>query len=303
MSDAATQEVYSGMSSKADANGFIVVYPQGIATPGINFTHFNAFQLAGPEPDDVAFASAMLDALTVQLCVDQTRVFSTGFSNGGLMSVRLACSLSARIAAIAPVAGAYYPPLALDLNPGENCPDTTPRPVIAFHGTADTTYPYSGGPGGNSEFTLTFRLPLDDNTPAQDVISDWSAHNGCTSGRQESQVGTEVRLIKYDSCVGDATVELYAVDGGGHTWPGASDVPELGYTTHQISATDLMWTFFMAHPLVQGPVSSVGGISEPPDVRALPSVAASSHRVSIVGTFIACLAAAAAAMAARKLRA
>ena len=244
------EQIYSGFSTKADAAGFIVAYPQGLSTAGFPFNHWNAFQGPSPEPDDVAFINSVLDSIEGQLCIDRDRVYSTGISNGAIMSVRLACSLSSRIAAIGPVAGAYYPPEALDLNPFETCPDTRPVPMITFHGTADPTVPYNGGPGGINGGMITFRLPVDDDTPAEDVLSDWAAHNTCTTGRQESQYTSEVRLIQYGGCADGATVELFAVDGGGHTWPGSFDIASLGYTTHQISATDLIWDFFVAHPAI-----------------------------------------------------
>jgi len=294
-SNAAAQEGYSGFSAKADAAGFIVVYPEGLVTGAIPYTHFNAWMLASPEPNDLGFMTALLDALEAQLCIDPARVFSTGMSNGGIMSVRLACSLSSRIAAIAPVAGAYYPPDALNVNPAEVCPDTAPVPLVAFHGTADAVVPFNGGLGGVSG-TTNFRLPIDNNTPAEDVMADWSAHNGCTGARLESQVSTEVRLVQYGGCSRGAIVQLYAVDGGGHTWPGAIDVPSLGYTTHQISATDLIWTFFTAHPMAAAP-ASVGGIAEPPVDSAPASAAAAAATgrgrltTSVLGATFATLAA------------
>lgn len=297
-SNATTQELYSGFSAKADAEGFIVVYPQGLTTSGIPYTHFNAWMLASPpEPNDLGFVTAMLDALDAQLCIDPDRVFSTGMSNGGMMSVRLACSLSSRIAAIAPVTGSYYPPMASNVNPGEVCSGTTPVPFIGFHGTADSVVPFNGGLGGVSG-TTNFRLPIDNNTPAEDVIADWSAHNGCTGGRQESQVSAEVRLVEYGACGLGAIVQLYAVDGGGHTWPGAVDVPSLGYTTHQISATDLIWAFFAAHPLVPAAPAAVGGIAMAPEPGAGAATATTTasddrHRIAFIATAFAIFAVAA----------
>jgi polyhydroxybutyrate depolymerase len=257
-SNASEQEFYSSFSSKSDQQGFVVAYPEGITTPISSSTHFNAWQFGSPEPDDVAFITALLDALESQLCIDLTRVYSPGMSNGAMMSVRLACSLSKRIAASAPVAGAYYPAMANNLNPSETCPDTTVVPVIAFHGTADATVPFDGGPGG----TINYRLPQDNTTPAEDVLSDWAAHDGCAGSRQEAQIDTEVRLIQYGSCSNGAIVELYAVDGGGHTWPGAFDVTSLGYTTHQISATDLIWSFFSSYTLPDVDVDLVPDTSD-----------------------------------------
>ncbi len=274
--DATFQESYTGFSTKADASGFIVVYPQGVTTAAHPFNHFNAWQLGAPEPDDVAFTSQLLDAVQSQLCVDTNRVFSTGYSNGSMMSVRLACSLSNRIAAIGGVAGAYYPPVANDLNASETCPDARAMPMIEFHGTSDPIVPYNGGLGGFSEFMLTFRLPQDDNTVAEDVLAGWATHNGCTSGRQESQATTNVRLVQYTSCTDSAIALLYAVDGGGHTWPDATtDLPigTFGTTSHEVSATDLMWSFFQAHP---GAIKSVAGIAELPNVAGTPAGATGS---------------------------
>jgi len=272
------QEVYSGFSARADAENFIVAYPQGVTTANLAFTHFNAWQLGSPEPDDVAFADTLIDTLESALCIDTTHVFSTGISMGAIMSTRLACSLSNRIAAIAPVSGAYYPPNITFLNPAESCPGPRPVPLLAFHGTADTTIPFNGGPGLNG---VLFRLPIDNTTPDEDVLSDWAAHDGCAGSRQESPVDTEIRLITYGSCPGGAVVQLYAVDGGGHTWPGSFDLPSLGYTTHQIIATDLIWAFFAAHPFAAPP--SVGGIAEQPDAAVLTpsSITGSQGRADV----------------------
>ncbi len=275
-SNSADQESYSQFSTLADQpiGGFIVVYPQGLSSAAIPIIHFNAWQLGSPEPDDVGFTSQLLDTLESQLCIDANRVYSTGMSNGAIMSTRLACSLAARIAAIAPVAGVYYPADFTELAGYETCPDTRSMPIIAFHGTADTTVPFNGGVGGAGGITVHFRLPIDNNTPDEDVMSDWAAHNHCTSGRQESQVDTEVRLVQYGGCDRGANLQLYIVDGGGHTWPGAIDIHSLDYTTHQINATDLIWQFFQGYSLNGSPTTPappVGGLSIDPMSPARPA--------------------------------
>lgn len=65
----------------------------------------------------------------------------------------------------------------------------------------------------------------------------------------EERAGEQVRLLRYEGCAAGAAVELYVVAGGGHTWSGATDVARLGATTHEISATDLIWKFFAARRL------------------------------------------------------
>ncbi len=256
-SNGTEEELYSGLSAVSDLiGGFIVVYPEGMVN--INGDQYWSFTPEIP-PNDVLFASELLDSLESQLCIDTNKIFSSGISNGAIMSVRLACSLSSRIATIAPVAGAYYPPL-LSTFLTETCPDTRAVPMISFHGTADATIPYNGGGGLGG---VPFRLPQDNTTPAEDVTEAWAIHNGCTGGRTETQVDTEVRLIEYGTCTDGATVQHYAVDGGGHTWPGSFDVPGLGYTTQQINATLLMWAFFQAHPLAVTPQVDTDGDTVP----------------------------------------
>ena len=250
-STAIAQQFYSSLAVRADQpdGGFIVVSPEGLPEfPGVPASqHWNHVQFSGM-PDDVAFVNDLLDEVESTLCIDPDRVFSTGMSNGGEMTIRLACSLSSRIAAVAPVAGSYYPPFSLTEPPGawhnsaETCPDTRPMPLITFHGTADTAVPFEGGLDNEG---YDYRLAIDNTTPDDDVMQSWAAHNGCTSGRQESTVTSEVRRVTYTDCDDDADVVLYIVDGGGHTWPGSPfEVPSLGYTTHDIDATVLMLLFF-----------------------------------------------------------
>ena len=226
---------YTGLPAKADRAGFIAVMAQGLKTTFIPKPEWT-FTTLGPhgpgDPDDVAFID---DALEAELCIDSARVFSTGFSAGAQLSVRLACDLSDRIAAIAPVAGVYFPPFNPFHIPEPGCLSTRPVPVIAFHGAADKGVPFEGGDG---------RPSIED-----EHIPGWAAHNGCASVPMEKQVTQNVRLVRYEECDEDATVELYVIDGGGHQWPDATvefkfGPQNFGSATHEISANDLMWDFF-----------------------------------------------------------
>lgn len=45
------------------------------------------------------------------------------------------------------------------------------------------------------------------------------------------------------------SVALYTIIGGGHAWPGGQRGSRFGdRPTQQISATDILWEFFAAHP-------------------------------------------------------
>ena len=224
-SDAGQQALLTGMTPKADAEGFVVVYPQGLNDS------WNAGACCGmsasSQVDDVAFVGDLLDALEAQLCVDAKRVYATGMSNGGFLSHRLACELSDRIAAVAPVAGVLGVP---------SCNPTRAMPVMHFHGTLDPLVPYNG------DAALGF-------ISVPDTFGGWGTRDGCTGSPVETYRNNDSHCSTYESCGAAATVTLCTVDGGGHTWPGGLPVPSLGYTTTNLSATDAMWAFFTKHPL------------------------------------------------------
>jgi len=106
-----TQRHISRMDASADRHGFIVVYPQGTNKKNklIKGYTWNAGGCCGwaqeNKVDDVAFTEALLDSLQADFSIDKKRVYATGISNGAIMSFRLACEMSDRIAAIAPIAG------------------------------------------------------------------------------------------------------------------------------------------------------------------------------------------------------
>ncbi len=149
------------------------------------------------------------------------------------MAQRLACELPGRFAAIAAVAALVYP---LD------CASDAPVPIIAFHGTADACVPYEGGRTACGRGNLP--VPA-----AGTSLVNWARHNGCEAEPGRSRATDHVRLIAYgrERCPDGAEALLYAIDGGGHTWPGSVAVPRLGETTDEIDATELIWAFFEAH--------------------------------------------------------
>src|SRR5208282_2572641 len=122
----------TGFSEKADKGGFVVVYPNGSGRLKTRLLTWNSGNCCGyaldNNVDDVGFIRALIDELVKTRSIDPKRVYATGMSNGGMMTYRLGCELSDKIAAIAPVAGALSV---------ENCQPTNPVSVIIFHGTAD----------------------------------------------------------------------------------------------------------------------------------------------------------------------
>ena len=222
-SNARDQAFYSQLEVKGPARGFVVATPQGTGTPAF----WNILpQLA--HPDDVALAAAIIDRLEVTSCVDPSRVYVTGISNGGGLTSELGCRLTRQLAAIAPVAG---------VNIVAGCPRGLPISVLVFHGNADGTVPYQGGdPGG---------LLQGDQLPSvPQAVATWADHDRCAAKPVVRQVSVHVVRTGYSHCAAGVQVQLYTIEGGGHTWPGALNVTRLGAVTQEINAADLMLTFF-----------------------------------------------------------
>lgn len=182
-------------------------------------------------PDDVAFTNALIDHLEQTLCIDPTRVYSTGISNGAGMSTLLGCRIPNRLAAIAPVAG---------INLVAACPKGIPVSVIAFHGTADPTVAYQGGHTSDSLAGLP-------EAPVPTSVAVWGKRARCNPKPTIRKATPHVQLTNYQGCAPGTNVELYTIVGGGHTWPGSIDLAYLGNTTHEINAADLILAFFARH--------------------------------------------------------
>lgn len=220
------QAFYSTLSPKADAEGFIIITPDGAGTP----RHWN-YLGSKTGADDTGLVRDLLNHAESSLCIDATRVYAMGISSGGAMSVSLACTMSDRFTAVASVS-ALFP-----------CSSSRPVPVIEFHGTADPVVPFHGG---------TVHSGASNGLASPDVeaaAAGWAKADGCPATPVTSQVTPHVKLEAYDGCRGGVAVHLYVIDGGGHTWPGARvDVNSLGATTHEIDATNIIWQFFASQP-------------------------------------------------------
>jgi polyhydroxybutyrate depolymerase len=226
----------TGFSEKADKEGFVVVYPNGSGRLKTRLLTWNSGNCCGyamdQNVDDVGFIRALIDELVTLRAIDPKRVYVTGMSNGGMMTYRLGCELSDKIAAIAPVAGA--------LNV-ENCQPANPVSVIIFHGTADEHVLYKGG----EPIQKVDRHYRVDKSVAY-AVSFWVKHDGCSETPQRSEKGS-IQAEIYGGKDG-VEVVLYTVNGGGHAWPGGQAYLLGTEPTREISATDLMWEFFVRHP-------------------------------------------------------
>lgn len=234
---AAFQSGMSQFGALGQQEGFVSAFPEGTGDP----VRWDMTGLAPSNPD-LAFVSALLDQLEATQCIDTSRVYASGFSDGAYLASALACAMSDRFTAIGAVSGLQLP---------TRCSNVRPVPIITFHGTADPILPYGGGTG-----TANLSQLLDDTeatpTPIPTVVRDWAARDGCAPQSVDTDVASQVVLHSF-RCPAGISVQFYSVLGGGHSWPGSqsssTESATDGPTTFQINATSLMWSFFQRFQL------------------------------------------------------
>lgn len=229
----------TGIDAVANAEGFIAVYPDGV------FRSWNYGGEAG-RGDDVAFLLALLDAVEEELSVDEARVYVMGASNGASMTYRMLCEAADRFAAGAVVMGGTIPREVADM-----CASDVPVPLMVIHGTADNILPYAGGEVFAGPGRTIDLLSIGES------VAFWRARNGCDESAVtelapdiDPNDGTTTTITRYETCTSGAPVELYTVEGGGHTWPrGQDNYPALfvGGTSRDFSASEVIWDFFAQH--------------------------------------------------------
>ncbi|MBI5957392.1 MAG: prolyl oligopeptidase family serine peptidase, partial [Chloroflexi bacterium] len=233
----------------AHDEGFIVVYPDGTPVKGAGAGREWNYARGTPgyrDPgvDDVDLLSVLVDDLSLDLNIDQNRLYMTGFSNGGFMTQRLACDAGERWAAFASIGATLYPVLL------DECAGKPPVPMMLIHGTQDVSVGWEGNNYlGN---IISYSVP--------DTILFWAIHDNCDPETLDYSVipttleapTTQVFRYVFDDCAMGTELVYYVVEGGGHNIPGVADRLEVeiaGNVNMDIHAGEEIWKFFEHHAL------------------------------------------------------
>lgn len=192
----------------AESEGFIVVHPDGLNS------NFNVVTVSNNK--DVEFTRALIDQIKSEYSIDDSRIYSSGMSNGGYFSFLLACEMSDQIAAIGSVTGLMFK------NVLRNCKPERQMPILQIHGTADGVVSY-------------------DNVP--EVLAFWIDHNALDASPQVTDIpntniadGTTAKRYTYTRADGEVELQHIQIDRGGHDWPGYQG-------NMDISASREVWDF------------------------------------------------------------
>ncbi|HEV8325043.1 MAG TPA: PHB depolymerase family esterase [Myxococcota bacterium] len=231
----------TGMSDKANDEGFFVAYLNGTACnpaagdPGCRVEHPGQGWNSGLTPslgitvDDVQFVRDVVTALETELRVDARRVYAAGFSNGAFMTHRLARELPDLLAAVALAEG------TIGRDPEDDgsfltLPDATGAiPILILHGERDTTVTYSGLP----DAVIPGLCPC---KSVDEAVAYWVEHDRCRGpSSSETDTGTDgpTTTTRYAGCFANNDVVLIDLAEGAHHWPSIG--------------TDAAWDFFSKH--------------------------------------------------------
>jgi polyhydroxybutyrate depolymerase len=210
-SNANQQEGISGWRAKADQQGFLAVYPNGLDASW-NGGSLCCGTSRANGVDDEGFIRAIVGRMQEEGCLDPARVYATGLSNGGAMSHLLACRAADVFAATAPVSMG---------NGTVPCTPSRPISVVMFRGTSDVLVPYDGGviPSAQADF------------------DQWSTLDGC-SGEPTTIYGA---CETHASCNAGVEVTLCTLDAGHVLYDGAAQ--------QGAAVADVAWEAFARHSL------------------------------------------------------
>ena len=219
---------YSHFDVIAEENNVIVVYPQGYENS------WNAGWCCGQAKDegvdDVRFILGLIEYISSNFSIDDSRIYASGHSNGCAMTHKLANEASDIFAAAGCMA--LY---LLD----DPAPSYTPISLIEVHGLLDQIIPY----GASYPSSVYFDQSLDGEEGAIQNIIDWGGMNGCQDGLLPTifEEYYDYSIMGYDDCHNGTEVKLVTLNFAAH-----SPYPSNSYfmdNPTDINTVQIVWEF------------------------------------------------------------
>jgi len=221
------------MANLAHAGDLAVTHGAWVILPTGENRRWNDEPGSGSGIDDVGYLTKVIETAIARHPIDPQRIYIAGMSNGGFMVSRFVCERAELIAAAAQVVSSMYK------SQDAQCAPKQAVPMTLILGSNDPLVHY------NAQFGLL---------SAQQTFARWQKINRCDPSGVLSETlpdltrdGTRTTLQHNEVCESGAGVQLYTVNGGGHTWPAgehADSKLRLGRTAHDFAATDVIWDFF-----------------------------------------------------------
>ncbi len=231
---------WAGFDAIAEREGILAVYPDAIEQ---RWSYGRAIanptpRIGGEEVDDVGFIHRLIDELVAKWRAEPKRIYVSGPSRGGLMTFTLACALSERIAAAAPII------TGMTDHQRAGCSPAKVVPLVLIAGTNDTSQVYDG-----------WLVPAGRLLSVPETMEFWRTMHGCTAqtGRllpkREATDRTNVAVIDWQGCRVANSLRFYRVQGGGHQIPSLTtklnpmSEQRFGLRNRDIESAEEIWSF------------------------------------------------------------
>jgi polyhydroxybutyrate depolymerase len=230
----ALAEIYTGMGAKAEKEGFVAVFPDGLGAKDYLGWNVDFINLTGQVTDDVKFVDQLIDQVEAEVKIDKRRVYVCGHSNGAMLSHLVGAKLGNKLAAIGVVAGT----IGLDTQtPAKLISD--PRDamsVMILHGKQDAMVGYN-----HDAKALLIGVS------ALDSALWWVRADLCAGKATHTTLAPGITEDLWSGGKQKTEVALVSFENGTHDWPGGMtrEGPE---TVSGGNAADLLWEFFRTHP-------------------------------------------------------
>ena len=237
-------EKETGFSKLSDREGFIVAYPSGAYGLFGFLKHWNAGHCCGKAAkeniDDVGFLLNVMNHIKNEYAVDSSRVYMTGFSNGGMLTYLFAAEHTDKLAAAACLGASLGGRASKEMPVWKTPKPESPLPMIIFHARDDLNVPYKGGvspkKGGEREYVS-----------AAESVDFWVQNNGCDNNSVVKDLYNGRIVLKewLDHEKGNDVI-FYTIENWGHIWPGKyfSDRLENDDPLKGFDAAEILWAFF-----------------------------------------------------------
>ncbi len=222
-------ETKMGFDALADQSGYIVVYPAGTGrTKLLTWNPETHIQVYASEHniDDVGFIKTLVQQLEKGQKINTNRIYIVGYSNGAMMTQRIASTYPDIFAAAVSVAGTIggranvNAPLKTIQKPAD------PFSFMEIHGMQDKTVNYYGGQTSPSIFfNQSNRIDLS----VADTIKFWTDADGCASAAPIVTKTSDYTKDFYDKCKNGTNVTLYSLKNATHDsiWSDPADISQI----------------------------------------------------------------------------
>lgn len=191
-----------GFEALVESEGVIMVYPVAeLVRPNEGEWQLNTSPSA---MHDIHFVEEILDEMSSRYCVDEQRIYATGYSLGSMFTYEMACHMSDRFAAVASYAG------TMPVSPN-SCDLDGSMAVMHIHGQDDDLISYDNSWDWKEWDTVGPMMDI------PSLVDFWSEKNNCQN-TEVSDSASGVHVV-HDDCDGNVRVEHHGLEDVGHEWP------------------------------------------------------------------------------------